>query len=118
VLGKLQECEDASELHGCGVPRSTQFALPLQADVGDPQTVSNSLAPFLSLATAVTGAPEPLPAASAAQPATSASDAAAAGVHTYIQQVALITIIMTSTAPVLALAACTGKPQLTIIAAT
>lgn len=27
-----------------------------QADVGDPQTVSNSLAPFLSLATAVTGA--------------------------------------------------------------
>lgn len=32
------------------------IALYAQADVGDPQTVSNSLAPFLSLATAVTGA--------------------------------------------------------------
>ncbi|BDA45301.1 hypothetical protein COCOBI_07-0880 [Coccomyxa sp. Obi] len=39
------------------------------ADVGDPQTVSNSLAPFLSLATAVTGATG----VAAAQPSASGS---------------------------------------------
>lgn len=43
----------------------------LQADVGDPQTVSNSLAPFLTLATVTTGtrgtsaAPQQRPAAAA-----------------------------------------------------
>jgi hypothetical protein len=67
-------------LHGPCLHGSDSCSLHTQADVGDPQVVSNSLAPFMSLATVVTGAPgAPAPAPEAAQPSTSASTPAIAG---------------------------------------